>query len=272
MTSVQLGATFAKGLFPVVGAEGATALRVSLGAIMLLAVLRPWRQPTPRSAWPALVCYGLSMGLMNLCFYAALQRIPLALAVALEFTGPLGVSLASSRRWSEVVWVVIAVVGLLSLLPIGAAAAGVDPIGVGLALLAGVFWAAYIVAGQRTHGVSGGQATAIGGVFAAAVVLPIGLVHAGSALFQPSICASAILVALLSSALPYSLEMVALRALPGRVFGTLMSAEPAVAALIGWALLHERLSLRQFLAIGAIMAASLGAALTAQSRGALEPL
>ena len=263
MVSVQIGASLGKGLFPAVGAQGATALRVTIGAIILAAILRPWRSPPARSAWPVLAVYGVTLGVMNLLFYSALQTIPLGVAVAVEFTGPLGVALYSSRKIQDFVWIALAAAGLLVLLPLWHQAHPLQPLGIALALGAGVCWAIYIVAGQKAGAAHGAQSTAIGMIIAAAVTFPIGVLHAGAGLFAPSLAWPALCVAVLSSVLPYSLEMFALTRVPRRVFGTLMSVEPAIAALMGIVLLHEMLSGRQWAAIGAIMIAALGTSLGA---------
>jgi inner membrane transporter RhtA len=262
MVSVQIGASFAKQLFPAVGAQGATALRVSLAALILTLLLRPWRRPIPPRAWIVLGGYGVSLGLMNLLFYSALQTIPLGIAVALEFTGPLGVAVLSSRRRIDFLWIGLAVLGLLALLPLSRQAHPLDPVGIGLALAAGLCWGLYIVFGQKAGSAHGSQATAIGMIIAAIVVVPVGVAQTGAALFAPQVVEAAIGVAILSSVLPYSLEMFAMSRIPVRVFGVLMSVEPAIAALMGLLLLHETLNLRQCLAIVAIMAASLGTTVT----------
>lgn len=273
MVSVQIGASFAKGLFPAVGAQGATALRVSIAALILLAVLRPWRGRAGRGGWAVLAAYGVSLGLMNLLFYSALQTIPLGVTVALEFTGPLAVAVLSSRRWIDFLWIGLAVTGLAVLLPLGVQIHPLDPFGITAALGAGFFWALYIVFGQKAGAAHGAQATALGTVVAAVVVLPFGIVHAGAALLAPAVIVSAIGVAVLSSVLPYTCEMYALTRMPARVFGVLMSLEPALAALMGWLILHEALSGRQGLAIAAIMVASLGTTLTmGGGKGAPPPL
>ena len=266
MASIQVGATFAQRMFPLVGPQGASALRLIFGTAMLAIALRPWRaRPTP-AAWRVIVVYGAAMGVMNLMIYLAMSRIPLGVAVALEFTGPLGVALWGSRRRLDVVWVAIAVGGLVMLLPFGRAMAPLDPIGVAFALGAGVCWALYITFGQKAGGHQGVQTTALGMIVAAIVVIPIGIVHAGAALLNPTAIALGAGVGLLSTALPYSLEMVVLTRLPARTFGILMSLEPALGALAGLALLGQKLSPTQWLAVGAVMAASAGATATAGPR------
>jgi inner membrane transporter RhtA len=207
--------------------------------------------------------YGLAMGLMNLFFYSSLDRIPLGIAVALEFAGPLAVAMAASRRPLDFVWIALAAFGLIAILPVGVGAARLDPVGIGFALAAGVCWAVYIVFGQKAGNAHGGQTTALGTVVGAVVIVPIGIGHAGALL------PVAIAVALLSTALPYSLEMYALTRMPTRTFGVLMSGDPALGALSGLIFLGEKLSVVQWAAIASIMFASAGSALT--SRGGPQP-
>jgi len=263
MLSIQAGASMAKSLFPAVGATGATALRLALATLILVAVFRPWRTRVSRAQWPLLLLYGASLGLMNLLFYKALETVPLGIAVALEFTGPLAVALFGSRHLRDVVWVALAVMGLLLLVP-EQGARNVDLVGAAYALGAGACWAMYIVFGQRAGNAHGPQTVAIGSCIAAAVAVPFGVAHAGTALLAPALLPVALAVALLSTAIPYSLEMVALTKMPTRTFGMLMSLEPAIAAVCGLLFLHERLSLLQWLAIAAIIIASAGAAMTSR--------
>lgn len=263
MLSFQIGATFAKRLFPAIGAEGAAGLRLTLAAIVLAGVMRPWRGARAgRGSLPALLVYGASLGAMNLSFYMALRTVPLGIVVALEFTGPLAVALLHARRARDALWIALAVAGLLFLLPIRGGAASIDPAGALYALGAGVSWGVYMLAGKAAGRAYGSRATALGMAVAALLVLPIGVAHAGAALLAPGVLALALGVALLSSALPYSLEMVALTRLPHETYGTLTSAEPALGALIGFALLGETLSFGQWLAVSAIVAASIGTALS----------
>ncbi|MBA4245095.1 MAG: threonine/homoserine exporter RhtA [Pseudomonas sp.] len=262
MISIQSGASLAKSLFPLVGAEGTTALRLVLGATILSLVMQPWRTRLNLAAYRSLLAYGLALGGMNLLFYMSLQSIPLGIAVALEFTGPLGLALLSSRRLLDFVWVALAVFGLWLLLPSGLAQTQLDPLGMALALAAGLCWALYIVFGQKAGAAHGRQTVALGTWVAALLVLPIGLWQAGGSLFSVDLLPIALGVAVLSSALPYNLEMVALTRLPARTFSILMSLEPAIAALSGLLFLSEKLSWNQWLAIGAIILASAGAAAT----------
>ncbi|RRJ96528.1 threonine/homoserine exporter RhtA [Opitutaceae bacterium TAV4] len=263
MTSIQSGASLAKQLFPVVGAQGTTALRLGFGAIILVAVLRPWREWRGFGSWKALLGYGVSLGLMNLLFYMSVRTVPLGIAVALEFTGPLALAMCASRRWVDFVWIALAVTGVLLLLPLGGRVGALDPKGAGLALVAGLCWALYIIFGQRAGAAHGAQTAAIGGVVAAIVAVPVGVAHAGGALLSPALIPVALGVAVLSTALPYTLEMMAMTRLPARTFGVLMSIEPALGALAGMLFLGELLTPTQWAAIGAIILASAGSTATA---------
>ena len=263
MISVNVGAAFAKGLFPQVGPAGVTALRVGLAACLLLAFWRPWRRLPGRADARNLLIYGLMLGCMNLTIYAAFARIPIGVAIAIEVTGPLALVLLSSRRPRDVAWVACAAVGLWLLSPLHAGGAELDPIGVAWALAAAFCWAMYIVFGKRVSTLEGGHAVAWGMLVASLCAVPAGLAQAGPALFAPGVLAAGLAVAVLSSLLPYSLEMAALARLPRRVFGILVSAGPAIGALAGYAVLGERLSTVQWLAIALIIAATGGSAATA---------
>lgn len=270
MVTIQSGASIAKQLFPVIGPAGTTALRVGFSAIMLWLVFRPWRHLPKGRNWRAVIVYGICLGGMNLLFYLAIARIPLGIGVALEFTGPLAVALFSSRRRLDLLWVALALGGILLLLPDMRGVDALDPVGVMLALGAGACWAGYILFGQRAGSLaSGGITVALGMTVAACFLVPIGVVSAGSALFSWQVIPFAIAVAALSSALPYSLEMVALKNLPAQSFSVLMSLEPAIAALAGFLLLSELLSMSQWLAILLVIGASLGSTLSGQKKAAV---
>jgi inner membrane transporter RhtA len=259
MVSFQVGATFAKQLIPALGSPGTTALRLGLSALLLLVLQRPWRSVPARSAWPMLLAYGVSLGVMNSVFYLALRTIPLGIAVAIEFVGPLAVAVYASRRRVDYLWVALAIVGLSLLLPITPSSTALDPMGVLYALAAGVGWALYIVFGQKAGQVQGASASTWGLFIAAIVTVPVGFADAGTRLLDPAVLPFGLGVAIFSSALPYTLEMIALRRLSAKTFGTLMSFEPAIAAIAGVVILHERLTLTQWLAIAAIISASVGA-------------
>ncbi|WP_070157041.1 EamA family transporter [Sphingobium phenoxybenzoativorans] len=272
MVSLTGGASLAKLLFPLVGAEGTTALRLSLGAVILAVLLRVWRVRLTARNWRPVLVYGVAMGLMNLCFYSSLKTIPLGIAIAIEFTGPLAVAILSSRRRIDFLWIVLAVAGLALLLPLRKTSTAIDPHGAFLALAAGVGWAIYIVAGKRAAAEHGVQAAALGTIVGAVVVMPIGIAHAGiDAFARPAIWGPALGVAILSSALPYSLEMFSLSRLRAQLFGILVSAEPAVGALMGLLLIGERLSLMQWVAICTIILASAGVTMTARRDARATP-
>ncbi len=262
IVTICLGTSLAKQLFPLVGAEGTTAIRIGTSALMLLAFWRPWRFQFTRADLSRLALYGAVMGLMNLSFYMALRTVPLGLAIAIEFTGPLGLAMLDSRRPLHFLWIALAIGGLGLLLPIARNGHGLDPIGALFAFAAGLFWALYIVLGRRTKHLPAGPSVAIGMAVSALILVPVGLVTAGAKLLSPTVLGLGLVVGLFSSALPYSLEMIALRGISRRSLGVLLSAEPAFGALAGLALLGERLSLLQWSAIGLIIIASAGTVLT----------
>lgn len=262
MASIQSGASLAKSMFPLVGAQGTTTLRLVFASIIMLLILRPWRARLDRSTLKTVIIYGMALGGMNFLFYMSVRTVPLGIAVALEFTGPLVVALYASRRPVDFLWIGLAVAGLLLLIPIGFSSSGIDLAGAGYALGAGVCWALYILYGQKAGAANGVQTAALGVIVAALFVAPIGIAHAGTALLMPALLPIALGVAILSTALPYTLEMVALTRMPARTFGTLMSIEPAFGALSGLLFLNEVLSASQWLAIAAIITASVGATLS----------
>jgi inner membrane transporter RhtA len=269
IASAQIGAALAKGLFHSIGPTGAVFLRVGFAALVILVVWRPslrgysWRD----YRWALL--FGAVLASMNLSFYSSIARLPLGVAVTLEFIGPLAVALGGSRRVIDLFWVALAAAGIVLLAPTGLfGGASLDPLGVALALLAGLFWGAYILLSARVGrvfpGVTG-LALAMG--FAALLLVPVGVFGAGTVLLDGHFLLLGAGVALLSSVLPYSLELEALRRLPSRVFGVLMSLEPGIAALVGIVLLHEQLELHAAIAIVLVTAASVGAARFSKSEG-----
>ena len=272
MLSIQSGASLAKSLFPLVGAPGVTALRIVLGTAILVVIFKPWRLRFKKEQRLPLLFYGLSLGAMNYMFYLSIQTIPLGIAVALEFTGPLAVALFSSRRPVDFIWVVLAVLGLWFLLPLGQNVSEIDLTGAALALGAGACWAVYILTGQRAGEEHGPATVALGSVIAAIVFVPIGMAQATESIWQWSVMPIGLAVAILSTALPYSLEMLALTRLPTRIFGTLMSMEPALAAISGMVFLGETLTFTQTLALCSIIAASMGSTLTMRPEPKVEKI
>jgi len=268
IVSVQGGAALAKGLFPALGAAGTVGLRIGLSAIILLAAFRPSLRRLSAAQWRAVLPYGVVLGTMNMLFYFSLSRIPLGLAVTVEFIGPLAVAVFGSRKAIDVLWVVLAGAGIALIAP-WTGGGGVDPIGVLLALGAGCCWAAYIVLGGRLSRIlPGGAAVSVGMLVAAVTAVPVAAAMGGFAHLTLGRLAAGLGVALLSSAIPYTLEMIALKAIPARTFGILMSLEPAVAAITGLLLLAEVLTPTQWMAVALVIAASAGSTLTSRSAAA----
>jgi inner membrane transporter RhtA len=259
VSSVQFGAALAKSLFDEVGAGGTVFLRVLFAALVLVAVWRPAVAGRSPAEWRLIAVFGLALAGMNLAFYESLERIPLGIATTFEFVGPLGVAIAGSRRPVDLAWVVLAGTGIVLLSDFGGA--DLDRLGVALALLAGGFWAAYILLSARVGSVfPGASGLALAMVAGAVMLAPVGIADAGGDLLVPGVLAVAVAVAILSSAIPYTLEMEALRRMPAGVFGVMMSIEPAVAALAGFIVLDEGLATRELVAILLVVAASAGAA------------
>lgn len=255
--STQIGAALAKGLFSSVGPVGAVALRVGFSAILLLLVARPRVAGYSRPTYLNIVLFGVALAAMNLCFYSALAHIPLGVAVTLEFVGPLSVSISGSRRFITVLWVILAACGIAALAPWTGATYNL--LGMILALVAGGCWAAYIIFSSRVgRSVAGINGLALAMGVASILLIPVGIVVTGVHLFHPTTLLVGLGVALLSSVIPYSLEIEALRRLSTRVFGLLMSMEPAIATLVGLVLLGERIGIRSFVSIVLITIAIIG--------------
>jgi inner membrane transporter RhtA len=263
IVSVQLGAAIAKSLFDSLGPGGTVFLRIAFASLVLLLLARPKLRGHDRNAYLVAGLFGLALAMMNLSIYLAIDRIPLGVAVTLEFVGPLGVAVAGSRRILDVLWVVLAAAGILLLAPLGAfGGMNLDPVGVAFALLAGCLWASYILLSARTGSTfPGGTGLVIALCVGTVVLAPVGIAGAGSALLDPKLLLAGFGVAMLSSAIPFSLELEALRKIPARVFGVLMSLEPAVAALAGLVVLGERLGIRAVVAIFFVTVAAAGASL-----------
>jgi inner membrane transporter RhtA len=259
--SVQVGAALAKQLFGAVGSAGAVALRLFFAALVLLVVWRPSVR-MGRRAWAVVAAYGVVLGVMNLCFYMALGKIPLGVAVTIEFLGPLAVALGGSRRLLDGLWALFAAGGVLLLTGGGG---DLNTVGILFALAAAACWGLYILLGAALgRHTSDGGGLALGMVLAAFVAMPFGIVDRGTALLEPWVLLVGFGVALLSSVIPYSLELEALRRIPPKVFGVLMSLEPAVAALVGLVVLGEALGPYQWVAVLLVVTASVGATRTAR--------
>jgi inner membrane transporter RhtA len=261
IASLQVGAAFAVTLFDEVGPAGASFLRLGLAALVLLAWWRPRVRGLAREEIALAVAFGLALATMNWAIYEAMDRIPIGVAVTIEFAGPLGLAVALSRRALDLVWVALAAAGILLLTnPFGAS--DLDAAGVALSLLAAAAWAVYIPISARTGKVfPGASGLAIAMAVGALVVAPAGIAQGGAELLEPVLLASAAVVALASSVIPYSLELESLRRIPARVFGVLMSLEPAVAALAGFVILGQSLGAIDVLAIALVVVASAGVTL-----------
>ena len=261
--SVQLGAAVAKSLFDSLGPGGTVFLRIAFAALVLFLLVRPKLGGHDRAGYLVAGLFGLALAGMNFSIYLAFDRIPLGVAVTLEFVGPLGVAVAGSRRVLDLLWVVLAAAGILLLAPLGVLGGmELDPVGVAFALLAGCLWACYILLSASTgSAIPGGTGLVIALCVGTLVLFPFGIAGAGYALLDPKLLLAGFGVAMLSSAIPYSLELEALRKLPARVFGVLMSLDPAVAALAGLVVLGERLEMRAVAAVLFVTIAAAGASL-----------
>ena len=267
-TSLQVGAACAAQLVPHIGSLAATFLRLFVAAVLLLAATRPAVHRWRRRQWGVVVLFGLSLAAMNGSFYEAIARIPLGTAVTIEFLGPLTLAAVLSRRLRDLTWVALAAVGVALLgLSGGGPQPSLDPVGVGFALVAGVFWACYILASARVGATVPGQGgLAVAVAVGALVLAPVGVGGAVQTLSDPRLLLFAAGTGVLASVIPYSLELAALRRLPARVFGVLLSLEPAIAATAGWLLLGQRLGGEEAVAVGVVVLASAGSTITARSR------
>lgn len=262
--SINVGAAIGKSLFPMVGPEGVAALRTAISALILLSIVRPWRYPLPRPQLIAVLFYGLVLGSMNLLIYWAFQRLPIGLAVAIEITGPLAIVLLTSRSAGDFLWAALAIGGLVLLIPWPGATDALDLFGVVCALGAAICWALYIVLGKRASAMGAANAVALGMAIACLITVPAGVMAAGTNLLHISVLSLGLVVTLLSSTVPYLLEMTALARLSSRIFGVMTSAAPALAALAGYVILDERLTHTQWIAVILMIGASAGCSLTAR--------
>lgn len=261
--SVQFGAAIAKSLFPAIGAAGTASLRIGISALILFLAYKPnLRKITPQQ-WKLVIPYGLSLGTMNLIFYLAIERIPVGLAVTLEFVGPLVLAVFGSKRLIDYLWVFIAAIGIALIAPWSGN--GIDIVGALFALLAGVFWATYIVLGGKVSKVmKDGDAVSTGMLFASLLIIPFGIMENGLSNLTPNLLGMGIALALLSSAIPFTLEMKALGQLPPRTFSILMSLEPAAASICAFLFLQEHLRFSEIVAVFFVIIASIGSTMTAK--------
>lgn len=268
--SIQFGAAFAAKLFPRVGPEGAVTLRLVIAAVVMLAVIRPKVRGRSRADLGTVVALGVALGGMNLCFYEAIARLPLGPAVTLEFLGPLGLAVVLSRRVRDLFWIVLAAVGVLMLGEGGFS--GLDGVGVAYVFAAAGFWAAYIMVATKTaRTFKGVDGLALAMAVAAVLVLPFGIVGAGTSLVEPGALGFGLVVALMSSVVPYSCEMLAMKRLSAATFGLLASLEPAVAAVAGFVVLDQTLVLVQMAGILLVVAASAGVTVSQTNEVRAEP-
>lgn len=265
MVCVQGGASIAKQLFPAIGAIGTSVLRIGLSAVLLTIINRPKFSTFTRQQWLYCSFYGIGIAAMNLIFYLAIQRIPLGLAVTVEFIGPLFLALSLSRRWIDVVWGLLACAGILLIVPWKTH--NIDLLGLFLAFLAGVFWAVYIVMGSKVAGIMQGKdAVTTGMLFAILIIVPFALWDGAVFNLTPVLLLKGLGVAVLSSALPFSLDLVALKRLPAKTFSILTSLQPAFAALSGLIFLSEKLTFIQWTSVACVIAASMGATVFSGSK------
>jgi inner membrane transporter RhtA len=263
--SVQSGAAIAKGLFPAIGAAGTASLRIGISALILFAVYRPNLKKITIEQWKLVTPYGLSLGAMNLIFYLSIERIPIGLAVTLEFIGPLLVAVLGSKRTIDFFWVLLAAAGIVLIAPWSNN--GLDILGVVFALLAGALWAAYIILGGKISKImKGGDAVTIGMLFASILIVPFGILGNGLINLTPQLLGLGVALALLSSAIPFTLEMKALGQLPARTFSILMSLEPAAASICAFLFLQEYLTFNEILAVIFVIIASAGSTITSKTQ------
>lgn len=265
MISMQSSGALAKTLFDQFPVLTISAMRLLLGSLILAVIFKIWQVNFKQVKWSSIISYGVALAGMNALFYLSIHRIPLGIAVAFEFIGPLSVALFHARQKFDFIWVGLAILGLVLLFPFDQAKQSLDPIGIAFALAAGACWALYIIAGQRPSGVSGNHTVCLGMFVGMLCLIPIAL-FSGMPLqvFEPSNLIYFITLAILASALPFSLEMIALRNLSALSFGTLMSLEPAIAAFSGFIFLNEQLLWTQWLALATIISASIGCTVTTQ--------
>jgi len=258
-----VGAAWSKSLFPILGPEGVVALRVGFSALLLVVVTGAWRLRLPREQWGNLAGYGICLGLMNSVAYQAFARVPIGIAMAIEVMGPLTLVIVGSRHVSDFLWLGGTVIGLALVLFPGREIAPLDIVGLGFACCSAACWAGYIVFGSRLAKVGSGSVVAAGALIASIFVVPLGVAGVGAAMFTPELLALGLGVAILTNALPYFLQMLAMRQLPRALYGVIAGGVPAVGAAMSWLVLGEQLAARQWLGIGVVVLAAAGCTLRA---------
>lgn len=261
-----IGAAWSKSLFPIMGPEGVVALRVGFSALLLVVVTGAWRLRLPREQWRNLAGYGVCLGLMNSVAYQAFARVPIGIAMAIEVMGPFTLVMLASRRLNDFLWLGGMVVGLALVLFPGKEIAPLDVVGLGFACCSATCWAGYIVFGSRLAKVGGGRVVAAGALIASIFVVPLGVAGAGGAVFTPELLALGLGVAILTNALPYFLQMLAMRQLPRAIYGVIAGGVPAVGAAMSYLVLGEQLALRQWLGIFLVVIAAAGCTLATARR------
>lgn len=267
MLSLVSGASLAKQLFQSIGTESTSVIRLAVASFFLIVIWRPWRTKLNKSQLKIIAVYGVCLGVMNFLFYMAIARLPLGIAIAIEFTGPLSVAIFLSRKPLDFLWAILAILGIVLILPISNVPEQIDLLGVVYALGAAAAWALYIIQGKKASGAAhSGIVTSLGMTAGFIAVLPFGATNIPMVFSSSTLVLTAIGVGILSSAVPYSLEMISLKKLASKHFSLLMSMEPAIGAIAGYFYLDEKLSLMQLLAILCIIAASVGSTLMASKK------
>lgn len=271
MLSLVSGASLAKQLFSAIGSESTSVIRLAIAALFLSLLWRPWRAKLNRSQLKTIAIYGVCLGVMNFLFYLAIARLPLGIAIAIEFTGPLSVAIYLSRKAYDFIWALLAVIGIILILPLSNVQQSIDIVGVVYALGAAAAWALYVIQGKKAAAAThSGVATSLGMTAGFIAVFPFGASNLPMVFSSYSLILTAVGVGILSSAIPYSLEMIALKKLTSKHFGLLMSMEPAIGAIAGYFYLNEQLTTLQLMAIICIITASVGSTMTATKQKVVE--
>lgn len=271
MLSLVTGASLAKQLFNAIGSQSTSVIRLGIAALFLSLIWRPWRAKLNRTQLKTIAIYGVCLGVMNFLFYMAIARLPLGIAIAIEFIGPLSVAIYLSRKAYDFIWALLAVAGIVLILPLSSVQQSIDIVGVIYALGAAAAWALYVLQGKKAASAThSGVVTSLGMTAGFVAVFPFGATNLPMVFSSTSLILTAVAVGILSSAIPYSLEMIALKKLTSKHFGLLMSMEPAIGSIAGYLYLNEQLTTLQLLAIMCIITASVGSTMTATKQKVAE--